>query len=153
MPRMITAPSPRDLLRGRLDVVAVIAAGGACGGGLRWTLGELLPHASTGFPWSTFLANVSGCLLLGVLLVFVLEVWRPGRYVRAFWGVGVLGGFTTFSAYSAETAHLLRNGQSSLALVYLVGSVLGGLLATWMGMALVQGTLLRRRTLTAGEST
>lgn len=146
MPRLSTAPSARELLRGRLDIAAVVAVGGACGGGLRWWLGELLPRSSNGFPWSTFIVNVIGCFLLGVLLVFVLEVWRPGRYLRPFWGVGVLGGFTTFSAYSAETADLLRNGQSALALTYLIGSVSGGLLATWIGMALVQATRLRERT-------
>ena len=152
MPRMSTAPSLRNLLRGRLDIVGVIAVGGACGGGLRWTLSELLPHTNTGFPWSTFTANVTGCLLIGVLLVLVLEVWAPGRYVRPFWGVGVLGGFTTFSAYSAETANLLRNGQPSLALGYLAGSVLCGLLATWIGMAAVQAMRVRSRTVTTGDA-
>lgn len=151
MPRMSTAPSLASLLRGRLDLVAVIAAGGACGGGLRWTLNEMLPHTGTGFPWSTFIANVTGCFLIGVLLVLVLEVWPPSRYVRPFWGVGILGGYTTFSAYSAEAANLMRNDATPLALVYLFGSVLLGLLATWVGMALVQALRPRPRALTIGE--
>ena len=142
------APSARPaslstLVRGRWDVVAVIAAGGAVGGGLRWLVGSALPHEVSQFPWSTFIENVSGCLAIGVLLTFIVEVWAPSRYVRPFWGVGVLGGYTTFSAYTTETAGLLREGASATALVYLFGSVAAGLLATVVGMwavrALVTG--------------
>jgi CrcB protein len=123
-----------SLVAGRWDVLAVIAAGGAIGGGLRWLLNSALPHQPDQFPWSTFVENVSGCLAIGVLVTFVVEVWAPSRYVRPFWGVGVLGGYTTFSAYTTETTGLLREGASATALVYLFGSVAAGLLATVAGM-------------------
>lgn len=110
----------------------MIAAGGALGGGARELLNLGLP--ATGLPAATFLANVSGCFLLGLLMVFLLEVWRPGRYLRPFLGVGVLGGFTTFSAYTLETRGLFADGRAMLALCYLFGSVLAGLLATRLGI-------------------
>lgn len=96
------------------------------------------------FPWSTLAANVTGCLLLGVLMVLLLDVWRPGRYLRPFLAVGVLGGFTTFSAYTAETLALLQEGRAPAALAYMFGSVLAGLLATWAGMA-ITSTLIQPR--------
>jgi fluoride exporter len=135
----------RELVHGRWDVVAVIALGGAVGGGARWLLAQALPHTGTGFPWSTFVENVSGCLLLGALMVLVVEVWRPTRLVRPFWGVGVLGGYTTFSTFTAETAGLLRADAAPLGLAYLFGSVAAGLAASWLGLVLVRGLMVRPR--------
>ena len=138
-------PTIASLVRGRWDIVLVIALGGACGGGLRWLVNELVPHTSSQFPWSTFVENVTGCLALGALLVLVLEVWTPSKYVRPFWGVGVLGGYTTFSAYTAETAGLLREGMPATALLYLFGSVAAGLAATWIAMTSVRVLMVRPR--------
>ena len=122
----------------RWDVALVIAAGGAIGGAMRWLLNQALPPSAGGFPWSTFVENVSGCLLLGAVMVFLVDVWRPHRYARPFVGIGILGGFTTFSAYTAETGALLRSGQAPLALAYLFGTVALGLLATWIGIAIAR---------------
>ncbi|HEY6796216.1 MAG TPA: CrcB family protein, partial [Kineosporiaceae bacterium] len=72
----------RRVLRRRGDILAVIAAGGAVGSLARWGLGEAMPHRAGTFPWATFAANVSGCWLLGILMVFVIDVWSPSRYVR-----------------------------------------------------------------------
>lgn len=117
-------------------VPLVIAAGGALGGAGRYLLGRGL--AAEQFPWATLVENVVGCFLLGALMVFLLEVWRPSRYLRPFLGVGVLGGFTTFSAYTAETRALLLEGRTPAALLYLFGSVIAGLLATWLGITLTR---------------
>jgi CrcB protein len=123
--------------RGQADVVAVIAAGGALGGLARWSLTHLLPQQG-GLPWATFIANVSGCLALGALMVVLLEVRPPGRYARPFAGVGLLGGFTTFSTYTSETRDLLLDGRAPLAMTYLFGTLLVCLAATWAGMALTR---------------
>lgn len=119
------------------DLVVVIAAGGAIGGGARYLMSSVIGHQN--WPWNTFVENVLGCLLLGVLMVLLLEVLTPHRYARPFLGVGVLGGFTTFSAYTVETHGLLAEGRGVAALAYLFGSVACGLLATWAGMALTRG--------------
>jgi fluoride exporter len=135
------------------DVVAVIAAGGAIGGVGRWGLGLALPHGPAGFPWSTFLVNVSGCLVIGALMTYLLEVRLPGRYARAFLAVGVLGGFTTFSGYTSDIRVLLQAGQAPLAIVYLAGTVLLGLLATVAGAAGVRSlqVLARSRPAAPGD--
>lgn len=123
---------------GEADVVAVIAAGGALGGLGRWALGEAVPWDGRGFPWATFVENVTGGLLLGALMVVLLEVAAPGRYARPFLGVGLLGGFTTFSAYTAETRALLLDGEPVLAMTYLFGTLVVCLLATWLGVTLAR---------------
>jgi len=122
----------------RWDVALVIGAGGALGGGLRWTLNRAWPATPGHFPWATFVENVSGCLVLGALMVFLLDVWRPSRYARPFLAIGVLGGFTTFSAYTADTGALLRAGQVPMALTYLFGTLVVALAATWTGIFLAR---------------
>jgi CrcB protein len=122
----------------RWDTALVIAAGGAIGGGMRWLINEAVPHGAEGFPWSTFVENATGCLILGVLMVFLLDVWTPHRYARPFLGIGILGGFTTFSAYTVETIGLFRVGQAPTAFAYLFGTVILGLLATWTGIAVAR---------------
>ncbi|WP_457205239.1 fluoride efflux transporter FluC [Nocardioides sp. P5_C9_2] len=117
------------------DVLLVISAGGALGSLARWGVGELVPWSGTGFPWATFIENVSGGFALGMLMVFVLDVWPPHRYVRPFLGVGLLGGYTTFSTYMLESRHLLVDGQLVTAWAYLGGSLLAGLGAVWLGIA------------------
>ncbi len=128
-----------------LDVLAVIAAGGVVGSLARWGIASALPHHGTAYPWATFWENVTGCLLLGVLMWFVVEVWIVGRYVRPFLGIGVLGGYTTFSTFSVETVGLLRDGAAVTAGVYVVASLLAGLLAVRVGRLLAAAAVPRRR--------
>ncbi len=122
----------------RWDIVLAIAAGGAVGGSLRLGVNRVVPTPSDGFPWSTFAENVSGCLLLAVLMVYLVDVWPPRRYLRPFLGVGVLGGFTTFSTFTNEARVLLQDGEAGLALVYVGGSVLAGFAATAIGLRLAR---------------
>jgi CrcB protein len=126
-------------IRSRWDVLLVIAAGGALGSLARWGVGELMPWSGEGFPWATFLENVSGSLVLGALMVFLLDVWPPHRYLRPFLGVGLLGGYTTFSTYVLEARHLLAGGHAPVAMAYLGGSLAAGLAAVWLGIATARG--------------
>ena len=114
------------------DIVAVVALGGALGGAAREAVNLAL--AGHLFPWATLTVNVIGSLLIGVLMVYVIEVNPGHRYARPFLGVGVLGGFTTFSAYAVETRGLLAGGDVPLALVYVFGSLLLAFTATWAGL-------------------
>jgi len=120
------------------DVVAVVAAGGAVGGLARFGLNQVLPGVP-GFPWATFGENVVGCLALGALMVWLVELRGPSRYARPFLGVGVLGGFTTFSTYTAEIRFLVQDGRAGLAGIYLAASLAGGLLGTLAGISVVRG--------------
>ena len=126
------------------DVLAVIALGGALGSLGRWGLGRLVPHDTGQFAWSTFVENVAGAFVLGALMVLLLEVWPPNRLVRPFLGVGVLGGFTTFSSYMLDTQDLLRAGRPGAALLYVFGTLLFGLLASWSGVAVTRAIVEAR---------
>lgn len=123
-------------LRSRWDILLVIAVGGAVGSLARWGLGEAFSGSS--FPWATFIENVTGSFALGVLMVFVIDVWPPSRYVRPFVGVGVLGGFTTFSTYALDTRALVVDDRAPLAAAYLFGTLAAGLAGVWLGIALAR---------------
>ncbi|HEX5969603.1 MAG TPA: fluoride efflux transporter CrcB [Intrasporangium sp.] len=137
-----TSELDHALVRDRLDVLGVIAAGGALGAVARYAAGELWPHASDGVPWATLGVNAIGSFLLGLLMFYVTDVWPPRRYVRPFLGVGVLGGFTTFSTYALETRALLAHGRVVSALGYLVGTLVLALGAVVAG-ALVGRAMAR----------
>jgi len=134
VPDVLHRGGGRPVRRRRWDVALVIGAGGAIGGGARWALNQTWPATPGHFPWATFAENVTGCLVLGALMVFLLDVWRPSRYARPFLGIGVLGGFTTFSAYTSDTRALLLDGRAPLAAVYLFGTLTAALAATWIGI-------------------
>lgn len=124
-------------------VLLSIGAGGALGSAARWGLAQAFPPAAGHVPWATFAVNVSGCLALGVLMVLVVDVWPPRRFVRPFLGVGVLGGYTTFSTYVLETRALLVDGHLGVATAYLAGSLLAGLLAVWAGLTLTRAVVVQ----------
>ena len=119
----------RELGRTHGAVLAVIALGGGIGSIARYGLAQLLPTRPGHFPWGTFGTNVAGCFLIGVLMVLITEVWSAHRLVRPFLGVGVLGGFTTFSTYAVETRGLLQPGTVGLAFAYLAGTLICAMLA------------------------
>lgn len=139
-------PAPlRDLVRRHAGLLPVIALGGALGSLARWGLAEALPHRPSEVAWGTVIANVAGSLLLGLLMAFVLDVWSERRYVRPFLGVGVLGGFTTFSTYELDTRGLLASHHPWLALAYLGGSVLLALVAVAAGAVAGRAAIDARR--------
>ena len=111
------------------DVLAVIAAGGVLGAEARYAVGVLLPHSRDAWPWSTLLVNLSGCVLIGALMVVIIELAYGHRLLRPFLGVGVLGGYTTFSTATVETLSLMSAGRPGAAVGYVVAtpvlSVLG----------------------------
>jgi CrcB protein len=121
----------RELVGHHVQVLGVIALGGGLGALARYGLALAIPGHPGRFPWATFLTNVSGCFLIGVLMVLVAGAHR---LVRPFFGVGVLGGFTTFSTYAVELHGLLRMGDVGVAFAYLAGTLLSALLAVLIGV-------------------
>jgi len=110
------------------------AIGGAFGALARWLVSELLPRSSGEWPWATLAVNLTGCLLIGLLLE-LLDARRPDdEHLRTLLGAGVLGGFTTFSAFAVEVTDLVHDGAPVLAGVYVAVSVLGGLIAVTAGL-------------------
>src|SRR3954470_8867249 len=114
----------------------IVALGGAVGSVARFKLGGFVLHHSEGwnFPASTFSVNVLGCLVIGVLagLAEHHDLFSPSLRLLLF--TGLLGGFTTFSAFGYETVFLLRRGLISIAAGYVILSVAGGLFAVFLGM-------------------
>jgi CrcB protein len=110
------------------------ALGGALGALARWGVATALPHRDGAFPWATLLVNLTGCLLIGVLLAAVLS--QPGvhRLARPFLAVGVLGGYTTYSTFAVDAVVLWP--RPGLAVLYVLASVLGGLAAVAAGVRL-----------------
>ena len=114
----------------------LVMAGGAVGAALRFQLARALPLSSGGWPWPTFVANLLGGLAMGLLAAWLWQKGDVGEPWRLLIGVGLLGGFTTFSAFSLEMAQMIERGQASLAFGYAVVSVLAALAALFAGLAL-----------------
>lgn len=117
-----------------MNPVILVMSGGAIGAGLRYGLSRALPMSDGGWPWPTFAANVLGGLAMGVLAAWILRGDNSAEPLRLFVGVGVLGGFTTFSAFSLEMARMIERGQTGLAAGYALASVLLALVALFAGM-------------------
>jgi len=116
-------------------VVVAVFVGGVLGGWARYGIGIAAPPPVDGFPWDIFAINLSGAFALALLLVLVLEVFPPTRYVRPALGTGFIGAFTTFSSLATATDHLLAHGRPLLAVGYTLGSLFGGLIAASLGLA------------------
>lgn len=114
----------------------LVGLGGFAGSVARYVLGGWLLHhtAQERFPWSTFAVNAAGCLAIGVLAELAAKHGMFGPGTRLLLFTGLLGGFTTFSAFGLETVLLLRRGDAGVALAYAAGSVVVGVLAVWLGM-------------------
>ena len=132
------------LRRGDSGLLAAVAAGGVLGSLGRYAVGVGLPHVSGAFAWSTFLVNVTGSLAMGVLVVWVLSMARPHPWLRPFLGVGVLGGWTTFSSYALDVHAMVQAGHGLVAAAYLVGSLVVGLVAVGLGITLGERLFGRR---------
>ncbi|MFZ5870239.1 MAG: FluC/FEX family fluoride channel [Actinomycetota bacterium] len=123
-------------LSSRRAALSAVAAGGALGGSARYGLLLAQPPAPGGFPWVTFTTNVVGCALIGVLMVLLTEAPAPPHpLVRPFLGVGLLGGFTTFSTYAMETHSLVADGSPQVAMVYLVATPVAAVGAVFVSSA------------------
>lgn len=118
----------------------IVMGGGAIGAGLRFLLGRFALHQfGPGFPWGTLAANLIGGLGMGLLVGLLARFggnWAEGW--RLFLGIGLLGGFTTFSAFSLETVNMIERGESGTALLYAGGSVVGAIAALFIGLLIVR---------------
>jgi CrcB protein len=119
-------------------VLAAVSVGGAAGACARFGITTAWPATVDGFPWATFVINVSGCLLIGVLMVVIEQVWPRRRLLRPFLGTGVLGGYTTFSTYVVDAQRLLDQHAAGTALTYLAATLVSALLAVYAGTALTR---------------
>ena len=120
-----------------MDRYFVVLAGAGLGGLARYVAGTWIMAKYGGrFPLGTFLINVTGSFLIGLLMMLFTERLNPHPNWRLFLVVGVLGGYTTFSSFEYETFQAVRDGASWLAALYALGSVGVGYLGVWLGALL-----------------
>lgn len=118
--------------------ILLVMAGGAIGAAVRFGVGRAVPAVPGGWPWATFAVNILGGFAMGMLAAWVLRGDASAEPLRLFVGVGVLGGFTTFSAFSFEMAQMIQRGQAAMALLYALVSVVLALAALFGGMAIMR---------------
>ena len=116
-----------------MNMLLAVACGGALGAISRHLISsQFLRWADGGFPWGTLIVNIAGSFFLGLLVEYLAQHWSAPQEIRGFLIVGMLGGFTTFSAFSLDAVLLLERGSLGPAFAYICGSVLlsiGGLFA------------------------
>lgn len=119
--------------------LALVATGGALGASARWWLGGLLADRFGGmFPWHTLVVNLTGAFLLGLLLGLPADNPLAAGEWRLFLGIGVLGGYTTFSTLSFESMQLIQQGLVAQGLANMFGSGAAGLVAVAAGLMLAR---------------
>ncbi len=121
-----------------LSTTALLAVflGGLLGTLARYLLDTALPTASGHFPWATLLINLSGSLLIGLLIPFTEHLSPRLPALRPFAVIGVLGGWTTYSTLAVDAEQLAQHGHVGMMLGYLAATVVGGLAAVLLGHAL-----------------
>lgn len=127
-------------MTGDLRGVAVVAVGAAVGGVARYLIGAaFLQRFGPGFPWGTVFINVTGSLMIGIVAELALtRAYGISPLVRIFAATGVLGGYTTFSAFSLDTLTLAGDGAFAPAFAYAAGSVIVSVAATYAGTVIAR---------------
>lgn len=118
----------------RRNATVAVGVGGGLGAVARYELGLTLPvKTPPALPSTTLIINVTGAFVLGLVLTLILEFWPPTRYVRPFFAIGVLGGYTTFSTFMVESARLITAHRTYTAIAYMIVSLVLGMLAVFLG--------------------
>jgi CrcB protein len=109
----------------------IVGLGGGLGSMLRYAASFIIRQSN--FPWTTWLVNVSGSLIIGIVMGITLNATATNQSWKLFLATGICGGFTTFSAFSFETLRMIHEGRSIMALTYILSSVLISILAVYIG--------------------
>ena len=121
-----------------MKTTLLIGVGSFIGGAGRYLISKTIQtQILSSFPWGTFTVNVAGCFLIGAVMGWSLKSNLTENW-QLFLTTGILGGFTTFSAFSLESIRLIQNGNAMIAIFYIALSVLVGLAATFIGFSLIK---------------
>lgn len=122
-----------------INNLLLVGLGGGLGSMARYACQRWFASAfGSHFPWGTFAVNAAGCLLIGIFWGLSFKSFDSNERWKLFLMAGLCGGFTTFSAFTLEGIGLLRENKTGLFFLYITGSVLTGLLATYLGMKLAR---------------
>ena len=123
-----------------MGTVFAIALGGALGAVGRYALSSQITHwIGPGFPWGILAVNVAGCFIMGVIAELGALTLNLSPEMRAFLTTGILGGFTTFSAFALDSAVMIERGDWGATVLYVSASVLGSIAALFLGLGVVRG--------------
>lgn len=118
-----------------MNMILAVAAGGAIGATGRFLVGRLMLNLmGPGYPWGTLTVNIAGSFFIGLLVELLAVRFNLSQEWQAFLVIGILGGFTTFSAFSLEVGLMIEKNQFSAAALYAIGSVVLGLVALFAGI-------------------
>ena len=118
--------------------ILAVGVGGAIGAACRYLLGQVLPRLGSGFPLGTFCINILGCFVIGIIIALAGKQSGLDPRLVLFLQTGICGGFTTFSTFSLETLAMLEEGNLSLGVLYIVFSVVFGVLALFFAKYMIQ---------------
>ena len=119
-----------------MQLIIAIAAGGALGSVLRHlTTSHAMQFWGGAFPYGTFIVNAIGSLLMGVVIGMLAKYFDGNQLLRAFLTIGLLGGYTTFSAFALDSIVLIERGDWISAVIYVILSVSTAILGLWLGLA------------------
>lgn len=137
------------------DVTVAVIVGGIIGAEARYELAAAVPHTPDGFPWSTVYINIIGCFCLGTLMSLLGQLTSPHRLVRPFVGIGVLGGFTTFSTFSVDAERLIEHHRAGIAGLYVLSTLFAAAAAMAAATIAAQlaGRHVHRRRLRRADTT
>lgn len=122
-----------------MGTVFAIALGGALGAVGRYALSSQITHwIGPGFPWGILAVNVAGCFVMGVIAELGALTLNLSPEMRAFLTTGILGGFTTFSAFALDSAVMIERGDWGATVLYVSASVLGSIAALFLGLGVVR---------------
>jgi len=121
-----------------MGMVFAVGAGGGLGALARYYLAGLVQSAATSFPWGIFVVNITGGLLMGLIVEASALKLNLAPELRSFLTVGILGGYTTFSTFSLDSVLLLQKGEYVQAAFYIIGSVVLSILALVAGLWIVR---------------
>ena len=121
-----------------LKELLLVGSGSFIGGVLRYLLSFLIKFDGTHFPYATFLVNIIGCFVIGIIYAISLKNNILSNHTILFLTVGLCGGLTTFSTFSKESLQLVQNGFMGLSILYIILSVFLGITAAFLGMNIVK---------------
>lgn len=127
------APVESSARRGQLWVTLAVGVGGVLGAEARFGLSTWVAHGPSGFPWATVLINVSGCFAIGVFMAVLAQLSSPHPLLRPLFGIGVLGGYTSFSTFTVDTERLVLAHRSGIAASYVLCTLVLGAVAVAAG--------------------
>jgi CrcB protein len=118
--------------------IILVFLGAGFGGVLRYAIGNIIKWNGTNFPWATFVVNIIGSFLIGIILAYSLKNETFTTNYKLLLTTGICGGFTTFSALSAESLQLIKQGNWMLALAYIICSIVLGIVACGIGFQMIE---------------